>query len=305
MLTQTNKENMKKNKAIKEIQANLLKLMKTEGTDWAKCWVGHGLPQNVKTKKHYRGGNLFFLNVMVHINNWKCNEWGTFKQWNSLGYKIKKGSKGMHVYYWELREKKESWLTDEERAKYLRTKELPKYLSQRDATVFNGEQIEDYDFKKIAKHEAKLSDEVKAEVTQFIDNTQAKIFDDGGDSAYYHQFTDTIHMPVEKAFFSDEDYFSVLLHELSHWTMTEERTNRVKENLDYANEELVAEIGSAFLCAYLGISKTPRKDHAQYLNNWIQHIEESDKAMTKAFSLAQKAMDCLIDLQQNKVKEVA
>ena len=121
---------MKKNKAIKEIQANLLKLMKTEGTDWAKCWVGHGLPQNVKTKKHYRGGNLFFLNVMVHINNWKCNEWGTFKQWNSLGYKIKKGSKGMHVYYWELREKKESWLTDEERAKYLQTKEIIIYIQK-------------------------------------------------------------------------------------------------------------------------------------------------------------------------------
>jgi antirestriction protein ArdC len=79
--------------------------------------------------------------------------------------------------------------------------------------------------------------------------------------------------------------------------MTKDRTNRVAEGLDYATEELVAEIGSAFLCAHLGISKTPRKDHAKYLNAWIQKIEDSEKALTKAFTLAQKSLDCLIEMQ--------
>ena len=109
-------------------------------------------------------------------------------------------------------------------------------------------------------------------------------------------------MPDKKDFFTVVDYCSTKLHELTHWTMTEKRTNRVAEKLDYATEELVAEIGSAFMCAYLGISKTPRADHAKYLNAWIQHIEESEKAMTKAFSLAQKAMDCLIVLQEKKAE---
>jgi len=113
---------------------------------------------------------------------------------------------------------------------------------------------------------------------------------------------DTIHMPYKTDFFTDVDYFSTKLHELTHWTMTKERTNRVEENLDYATEELVAEIGSAFLCAYLGISKTPRADHAKYLNAWIQKIEESEKAMTKAFTLAQKALDCLVELQEKKAE---
>ena len=113
---------------------------------------------------------------------------------------------------------------------------------------------------------------------------------------------DFITMPDKKDFFTDVDYFSTKLHELTHWSMTKDRTNRVAEGLDYATEELVAEIGSAFLCAHLGISKTPRKDHAKYLNAWIQKIEESEKAMTKAFSLAQKAMDCLIVLQEKKAE---
>ena len=110
---------------MKEMQANIIELMKTEGDNWTKSWVEVGLPMNVKTKKHYRGGNVFNLNYAVMNNQWKCNQWGTFKQWNELGHKIKKGSKGTQVYYWELREKKLAWLTEAEKAKYHATKNYP------------------------------------------------------------------------------------------------------------------------------------------------------------------------------------
>tara|TARA_R100000541_G_scaffold4294_1_gene11656 strand:+ start:1785 stop:2699 length:915 start_codon:yes stop_codon:yes gene_type:complete len=289
-------KNIKPN-VMKDMQANIIKLMKTEGDNWTKSWVEVGLPMNMKTKKNYKGGNVFNLNFVVIKNEWKCNQWATFKQWSDMGYKIKKGSKGSQVYYWELREKKVSWLTEGEKAKYLATKKLPTYLLQKFAFVFNGVQIEDFKFEAIKLHKTKLDQNDVIMIEKFIENTGAHIVHGSQDGAYYDRFMDFITMPDKKDFFTDVDYFSTKLHELTHWSMTKDRTNRVAEGLDYATEELVAEIGSAFLCAHLGISKTPRKDHAKYLNAWIQKIEDSEKALTKAFTLAQKSLDCLIEMQ--------
>ena len=282
---------------MQDMQANIINLMKTEGDNWTKSWVEVGLPMNMKTKKNYKGGNVFNLNFVVIKNEWKCNQWATFKQWSDMGYKIKKGSKGSQVYYWELREKKVSWLTEGEKAKYLATKKLPTYLLQKFAFVFNGVQIEDFKFEAIKLHKTKLDQNDVIMIEKFIENTGAHIVHGSQDGAYYDRFMDFITMPDKKDFFTDVDYFSTKLHELTHWSMTKDRTNRVAEGLDYATEELVAEIGSAFLCAHLGISKTPRKDHAKYLNAWIQKIEDSEKALTKAFTLAQKSLDCLIEMQ--------
>jgi len=289
-------KNIKPN-VMKDMQANIIKLMKTEGDNWTKSWVEVGLPMNMKTKKHYKGGNVFNLNFVVIKNEWKCNQWATFKQWSDMGYKIKKGSKGSQVYYWELREKKVSWLTEGEKAKYLATKKLPTYLLQKFAFVFNGVQIEDFKFEAIKQHKTKLDQNDVIMIEKFIENTGAHIVHGSQDGAYYDRFMDFITMPDKTDFFTDLDYYSTKLHELTHWSMTKDRTNRVAEGLDYATEELVAEIGSAFLCAHLGISKTPRKDHAKYLNAWIQKIEDSEKALTKAFTLAQKSLDCLIEMQ--------
>ena len=169
---------------MKEMQANIIELMKTEGDNWTKSWVEVGLPMNVKTKKHYRGGNVFNLNYAVMNNQWKCNQWGTFKQWNELGHKIKKGSKGTQVYYWELREKKLAWLTEVEKAKYHATKKLPTYLLQRFAVVFNGVQIEDYKFEKVKAQKTELNDKDVAMIENFIANTGATIAHGSQDGAY-------------------------------------------------------------------------------------------------------------------------
>ena len=282
---------------MKKMQESIIDMMEKHGDDWTQCWIGTGIPTNIKTKKYYKGGNACNLGYATFVNKWQCNEWGTFKQWNDLGYKIKKGSKGNHVYYWELRDKKVSWLTEGEKAKYLATKKLPTYLLQKFAFVFNGVQIEDFKFEAIKLHKTKLDQNDVIMIEKFIENTGAHIVHGSQDGAYYDRFMDFITMPDKTDFFTDLDYYSTKLHELTHWSMTKDRTNRVAEGLDYATEELVAEIGSAFLCAHLGISKTPRKDHAKYLNAWIQKIEDSEKALTKAFTLAQKSLDCLIEMQ--------
>jgi len=115
-------------------------------------------------------------------------------------------------------------------------------------------------------------------------------------------------MPSLEMFDTDVDYFSTLLHELTHWTGHKDRCDRDQANKfgteEYAKEELVAEVGSAFLCRILGIEKTVREDHAKYLNNWIKIIQDDSKAMVKAFSQAQKSIDFLEKLQLEK-QEVA
>ncbi|MDZ7790378.1 MAG: zincin-like metallopeptidase domain-containing protein [Xanthomonadales bacterium] len=98
-----------------------------------------------------------------------------------------------------------------------------------------------------------------------------------------------------------QNYYSVLLHELVHWTGHPSRENRngpfeeFREN--YAFEELVAELGAAFLCSEFELEDVPRKNHAQYLNHWLQFIGERPELLWRASSLAQQAMTFLLETE--------
>jgi antirestriction protein ArdC len=109
-----------------------------------------------------------------------------------------------------------------------------------------------------------------------------------------------------------ENFYSVLLHELTHWTGAPNRLNRVKGSLfgspEYAFEELIAELGAAYACNHLNISSTPREDHAHYLKSWCKAIREHKQALLKASGCASKALQYMIDLQKvktNKIQEAA
>ena len=140
-------------------------------------------------------------------------------------------------------------------------------------------------------------------IDKFVFNTRARI-KTGGARCFYSPAEDYIGMPDIKAFNSDVAYYSTLLHELTHWTGSDKRMKRDMSggmnSESYAKEELVAEIGSAFLSNSLNIEKTVREDHAQYLNNWISVIQNDEKAMITAFSQAQKAVDFLYKLQEKQ-----
>ena len=292
---------MKKNEVFKKIQTKILELMETEGTNWTKSWLGCGRPTNAITKRQYRGMNHFWLAVQ----GFTSNEWATFKQWSNAGHKVKKGSTASHVVFCEVKDKKEEWLNDNERAEFLKTGKLPKYWLWKVFPVFNADQIDGYVSDNIVENQkTELTIDEASEIQSFIDNCNAEITH-GGDVACYIPSSDKINMPEMKSFFSDVDYFSTLLHELTHWTREEGRTNRQDKDLEYAQEELVAEIGSAFLCQLLGVEKTVRPDHAQYLNAWKERIADSEKAMISAFSDAQKAVDFLTNLQEKKEREAA
>ncbi len=143
----------------------------------------------------------------------------------------------------------------------------------------------------------------------------ARIEEDSNPQAYYRPSADSIHMPNLDTFrptehsTATEGYYGTLLHELTHWTGAEKRLDRKKGkrfgDQAYAFEELVAELGSAMLCQYLGISVTPRADHAKYLNIWIQKCKEDHRAIITAASLAAKALGYLEEIQPEAKEEAA
>lgn len=116
-------------------------------------------------------------------------------------------------------------------------------------------------------------------------------------------------MPSIDSFFTDTAYYSTLLHELTHWTGHPSREDRDLSggfgSEKYAREELIAEIGSAFLSQILNIEKVIRDDHAKYLNNWIKVIKEDQNALKTAFSKAQKSVNFLRSLQAKEEKKNA
>jgi antirestriction protein ArdC len=294
---------MKTQEILEQVQEKIIDLMQKEGTDWHKSWTSKPAPINHISKKPYRGMNNFWLSVQ----DFKSHEWATFKQWSEKGYQIKKGSKASRVVFCEVKEKKKEWLKDSELAQYQATGKLPKYFLWKNYAVFNGDQVEDFVSDIILNdHSVELTESKSKSVDLFVANTEAKIFHDES-QAFYSPIRDYIGMPNKTDFDTDVDYYSTLLHELTHWTGHKSRCNRDLQNdsiRDYAKEELVAEVGSAFLCRILGVEKTVRENHAKYLNSWISLIKEDSKAMVRAFSQAQKSIDFL-EKQQLEDKEVA
>jgi antirestriction protein ArdC len=294
---------MKTQEILEQVQEKIIDLMQKEGTDWHKSWTSKPAPINHISKKPYRGMNNFWLSVQ----DFKSHEWATFKQWSEKGYQIKKGSKASRVVFCEVKEKKKEWLKDSELAQYQATGKLPKYFLWKNYAVFNGDQVEDFVSDIILNdHSVELTESKSKSVDLFVANTEAKIFHDES-QAFYSPIRDYIGMPNKTDFDTDVDYYSTLLHELTHWTGHKSRCNRDLQNdsiRDYAKEELVAEVGSAFLCRILGVEKTVRENHAKYLNSWISLIKEDSKAMVRAFSQAQKSIDFL-EKQQLEDEEVA
>ena len=280
----------------------VIKQMEDNNMNWSKPFTttilnGH---HNVISKKPYQGMNCFSIGLSVHKNGFKSNEWATFNQWKNLGAKIKKGSKGTEILYWNIKEYEDKTNKDEKvKIPFL------KYF-----VVFNADQVEGYETKEI---ETKEIDDWKAHfrTDTFVENTKADI--QINNKAFYSPNGDFIGMPPKEDFKSDKEntkeqyYYSTLLHELTHWTGHSSRCKRDLKNRfgskAYAMEELVAEIGSAFLCSHLGVTKAPTPNHGRYLNNWLEVLKEDKKAIFKAFSLSKVSSEYLLELDQTETKE--
>jgi len=242
----------------------------------------------------YQGINVLMLWAAAEDKGYSCPFWLTFNQSRELGGHVRKGEHGSPVVYANTFKKSETNDAGEEVEK-----EIP-FLKE--YTVFNAEQCDG-----LPKHFYALAEPPKEKIERiahadaFFANTKADI-QTGGSRAYYAIDLDYVRMPPIEAFRDAESYAAVLAHEVTHWTRHPSRLAREfgrKKWGDegYAIEELVAELGSAYLCADLAITPEVRDDHAAYIASWLKVLKDDKKAIFSAASHATRAVDYLHGLQ--------
>jgi len=259
-------------------------LENVDPNSWEMPWdrANGGMPTNTASKKAYRGINV----LQLWMSNYSSSVWGTYRQWKAQGNQVQKGEKGTTVVFYKPIEKTQKDGT------------VDKFLLARAYTVFNIEQTDaeiatdDVPRDPLATHKAAEGYLVELGAT----------IKHGGGRAFYQPREDFIQLPDRDAFKSTEDYYSTSFHEHVHWSGNKARTDRDLTGRfgdeSYAAEELVAELGAAFLCHKTGVTKTPRCDHAKYLKNWLQVLKNDEKAIFTASSKAQQALDWMEALQE-------
>ena len=216
------------------------------------------------------------------------DRWLTYKQAHELGGQVRKGEKGTTIVYANSFTKKETSEDGEEFEQEI--------YFLKGYTVFNVEQITDLPeayYNKPAPRPEPFERIEKAE--SFFATIPAEIRH-GGDRAYYSNSQDYIKLPAFESFRDAESYYATLGHEIVHWTKHESRLNRDFKSKswgdkEYAREELVAELGAAFLCAELGLTPEIRDDHAPYIQGWLKVLKEDKRAIFSAASHAQRSVD--------------
>lgn len=270
--------------------------------DWRMPWHSrkHGateltLPRNVAGRA-YRSVNVPVLWTTAAALGYESPVWGTYKQWAERGAKVRKGEKATMVVFWKSRD----IATENDDGET----EAHRQLFAKAYFVFNAAQVDGYDAEKIGKPDASSEDlsesERIASADAFFAATGSTVRH-GGNRAFYTSGGDFIQMPAFADFIDAQSYYSTLAHEHAHWTGAKARLDRDFSrrfgDQAYAFEELVAELGAAYLCAILGLSNEPRPDHAAYIASWLRVLKGDKKAIFMAASKAQAAADYLQSLR--------
>ena len=258
---------------------------------WRKPWAGGGSvsscgPVNLASRRPYRGVNVWLL----HASGFSSRYWVTFNQARKLKGNVRKGEKGSLVVFWK---KLPGKVVDGVKSR--------DFLMIRYSTVFNLSQCDgltDPDA-SLAPAVAKPEPEAIASAQAIADAMpQAPTLTHGGGRACYSPSLDVVRMPERAAFAKQPEYYSTLFHELIHATGHESRVGREFGlsfgSEKYSREELVAEMGAAFLCAEAGIVDETLDNSAAYLASWISRLKEDPTLVVKAASAAQKAAEFIL-----------
>lgn len=266
---------------------------------WFKPWTGSPISRPLRVNgQPYQGINVLRLWITSEIENYSSPYWMTYRQANELGGQVRKGQKGTDVIYNGKVTMQKG--TDDER----------NISVMRSYVVFNTDQIdnlpEKYSPKPIANKPITNGASTVAAESFFVNLVMD--LRHGGDRAFYHSTEDYVQLPEFNKFHTPTDYYCTLGHESIHWTKAKNRLDRdlnQKRGGDegYAMEELVAELGSAYLAADLGIAAKPRKDHANYIATWLSMLRDDKRAIFTAASYAEKAIGYLRQLQPGYIAD--
>ena len=278
-----------------EVTARIVSELEAGRLPWVQPWgasggSGPGLPRNALTARNYSGVNVLILWGAVIEHGWPSQSWLTYGQAQSAGGCVRKGEHGVTVVY------ADRFTPEAERERASREGGDPKAVPfLKRFTVFNVAQCEGLRA-GLASDPAPLPEREIVPVAEEVIAASGVDFRVGGTRAFYVPSLDFVQVPPQPAFFEQVNYYRTCLHELTHATGHAKRLNRDLTNSfgskDYAREELIAEMGSAFLCAALGIMATVR--HADYIGSWLEVLREDNRAIFRAASAATKAADWLL-----------
>ena len=271
------------NSIYQEVTDQIIAEIEKGAMPWVKPWkADSSCEKNIASKKEYNGINRLILAMMTHFKGYQSPFYGSFKQWQDLGGTVRKGEKGTKIVFYKP--------VSVEKTNDQGESENFAYSCLKTYYVFNADQVDGIE---IAKPE--VSPRVYNPAPALDDRilkTGANI-KHGGSSAFFSPMGDFIGMPNRDTFNDDSSYYATVLHELTHWSGAKHRLDRDLSgkfgNSKYAFEELVAELGAAFLCQDYQIQGELR--HAGYIQNWLTCLRENNQAIFKAAALAQKAAD--------------
>tara|TARA_B100000963_G_scaffold208591_1_gene181684 strand:- start:288 stop:1193 length:906 start_codon:yes stop_codon:yes gene_type:complete len=268
---------------------------------WRKEWSVKGGFRNVLTGHEYQGSNPALLCLQSSIRGWHLPLFIGAGQARSINCLPKKGSKSARILQPLLREFETKELDENGDVK------KGQYMSYKCVPVFNVQDIRGLDDEASKKLEKLIDDAVLTSKPRDLDVRVKEAHDrlfqwekevttiKGGDRAYYRELSDEIVVPKRYNFKNDESYLCTYAHECIHSTKHKSRLNR--NNLSYANEELVAELGAYIVCNRLQISNLDTMNHAAYLESWCPMLRKDPKILFKSLANASKAADLVIGEQ--------
>ena len=297
-----------------EVTESIIQMLERGVAPWQKPWQpgasSLGIPFNPTSEREYRGGNAIHLMASGLQRGYQDPRWMTYKQAADNGWQVRRGEKGTQIEFWEAKEgpgKSRVSASDGDgdstaaNANDGRT-EKSRFI-HRVYTVFNAQQIDG-----IPPHNPKQHTTFEAVQAgeQILKNSGANIAHDQADRAFYSRAEDSIHLPPKDAFKDAAGYYGTALHELAHWSGHPSRLNRPTltesyrfGDVNYAREELRAELSSVFLAAQRGIPHDPEQ-HASYVNSWIGALRRDKNEIFRAAHDASKATDFILALERDK-----
>jgi antirestriction protein ArdC len=280
------------------VNNRILELLEQGTVPWRKPWnAATGMPKNLSSKKEYRGVNVFLLSCMPYSSPY----WLTYKQATEKGGKVRKGEKSTLVVFWKLLAAGETGETEA-------TGKVPllRYYN-----VFNLEQCEGIETPDPGETVNQFDPIDKAAdiISGMPLKPEVKY---GGNRAYYSPVLDYIQLPHLHTFESPEEYYNTMYHELVHSTGHANRLGRksILESFyfgshEYSKEELVAEMGAAFLSGYSGIENRTIENSAAYIKGWLSALKGDKKLLVLAAAQAQKAADYILNRKGGDESEVS
>ncbi len=305
-------------KTRKELTEKIVENIKKIGVAWKPEWNKEALnSKNPISGTKYSGKNRLNLAIKAYENNYSDPRWVTFKQAKEREYKIKKGSKGEKIEFWNYKDISITEKNIEKLKNYKADLELGSKLNMpvgRVYNVFNTSQIEGIE-PYSPPFKIRTDDEVEKVIKLLKQSSKCEIRETANPNAFYSTKDDVINMPRKDTFNSSQEYLGTLIHEMGHSTKHPDRLNREysKNTVDCAKEELRAELASVFVQAELGLDLPSKAldQHSAYLKSWANEVntDKEYNIISQESNQASKISDFLVknymvELEKNKNQEI-